>query len=128
MEVATSETRSRIAEALETTVSIPIELMPEIDFTMLSIPVIQLCYSIFRCGRIISARLLRSPASSDCAFIPVGCSVSSRYTFPEMGLARRCLLILHFRKYFSRSQQIISEIGKIRARQRAGHPGERVRR
>lgn len=33
-------------------------------------------------GRIISVRLLRSPASSDCAFNRVGCSVSSRYTFP----------------------------------------------
>ena len=33
-------------------------------------------------GAVVSAALLQSPASSDCAFIPVGCSVSSRYTFP----------------------------------------------
>lgn len=50
-----------------------------------------LCCSAFQRGRVISARLLRSPVSSDCAFIPVGCSVSSRYTFPARGLARRCL-------------------------------------
>lgn len=31
---------------------------------------------------IISVQFLRSPASSDCAFIRMGCSVSSRYTFP----------------------------------------------
>lgn len=29
--------------------------------------------------------------SSDCAFAPVGRSVSSLYTFPDRGLARRCL-------------------------------------
>ncbi len=44
------------------------------------------CCSAFQRGRVISAHLLRSPASSDCAFIPVGCSVSSRYTFPHGGL------------------------------------------
>ena len=52
-----------------------------------------ICYSTFRCGRVISAHLLRSPVSSDCAFIPKGCSVSSRYTFPIRGLARRFLLL-----------------------------------
>ena len=45
-----------------------------------------ICYSAFRRGRVISAHLLRSPVSSDCAFIPKGCSVSSRYTFPSIGL------------------------------------------
>ena len=40
---------------------------------------------LHRCcgGCIISVQLLQSPASSDCAFIRVGCSVSSRYTFPK---------------------------------------------
>ena len=33
-------------------------------------------------GTVISAALLRSPASSDCAFARVGRSVSSLYTFP----------------------------------------------
>lgn len=42
-------------------------------------------------GWVISARLSWSPTSSDCAFTPVGRSVSSRYTFPLRGLARRCL-------------------------------------
>lgn len=51
------------------------------------------CYSTLWCGRVISARLLRSPVSSDCAFGLVGRSVSSRYTFPKMGLARRYLSI-----------------------------------
>lgn len=40
------------------------------------------CYSAFRRERVISARFSWSPMSSDCAFIPMGCSVSSRYTFP----------------------------------------------
>lgn len=35
-----------------------------------------------RRGTVISAVLSWSPMSSDCAFIPMGCSVSSRYTFP----------------------------------------------
>ena len=52
-----------------------------------------ICCSAFHRGRIISARLLRSPVSSDCAFILEGCSVSSRYTFPIWGLARRFLLL-----------------------------------
>ena len=41
-----------------------------------------LCYSAFRRGQAISACLLRSPVSSDCAFGREGRSVSSRYTFP----------------------------------------------
>lgn len=53
---------------------------------------IPICCSAFRRGRVISARLLRSPVSSDCAFTPEGCSVSSRYPFPGRGLARRFLL------------------------------------
>lgn len=35
---------------------------------------------------------------SDCAFIPEGCPVSSRYTFPYRGLARR---YLNYHVYFS---------------------------
>lgn len=41
------------------------------------------CYSAFRRGTVISAVLSWLPMSSDCAFIPEGCSVSSRYTFPS---------------------------------------------
>lgn len=41
-----------------------------------------ICYSAFQRGTVISAVLSWSPMSSDCAFILVGCSVSSRYTFP----------------------------------------------
>ena len=52
-----------------------------------------ICCSAFQRGRVISARLLRSPVSSDCAFILEGCSVSSRYTFLICGLARRFLLL-----------------------------------
>ncbi len=44
------------------------------------------CCSAFRQGWVVSAHLLRSPVSSDCAFIRMGCSVSSRYTFPLQGL------------------------------------------
>ncbi len=44
-----------------------------------------LCCSTFRRGTVISAVLSWSPMSSDCAFIPEGCSVSSRYTFPLKG-------------------------------------------
>lgn len=45
------------------------------------------CYLFFVLHRYcdgypISVQLLQSPASSDCAFILEGCSVSSRYTFP----------------------------------------------
>ena len=54
---------------------------------------IQICYST-KWGRVVSARLSRSPVSSDCAFVRVGRSVSSRYTFPRSGgLARRDLQI-----------------------------------
>lgn len=49
------------------------------------------CYYAERRGQVISAYLSRSPVSSDCAIIHMGCSVSSRYTFPGWGLARRCL-------------------------------------
>ena len=42
-----------------------------------------ICYSAFQRGQVVSACLLRSPVSSDCTFIPEGCSVSSRYTFPK---------------------------------------------
>lgn len=41
------------------------------------------CYSAVWRGQVVSACLLRSPVSSDCTFIPEGCSVSSRYTFPK---------------------------------------------
>jgi len=58
---------------------------------ILQVPFIQFCYSAFRRGTVISAALSWSPMSSDCAFIPAGCSVSSRYTFPMKGLARRYL-------------------------------------
>lgn len=52
---------------------------------------IQICYST-KWGRVVSARLSRSPVSSDCAFVRGGRSVSSRYTFPRPGgLARRDL-------------------------------------
>ena len=44
------------------------------------------CYSASQHGRVISACLLRSPASSDCAFIHVGCSVSSLYTIEWLGV------------------------------------------
>lgn len=47
------------------------------------ISTIQICYTKIHGGRIISVRLLRSPVSSDCAFNRMGCSVSSRYTFPS---------------------------------------------
>lgn len=43
------------------------------------------CYSAFRRGTVISAVLSWLPMSSDCAFIPEGRSVSSRYTFPLVG-------------------------------------------
>lgn len=52
-----------------------------------------ICYSAFQRGRVVSARLSQSPVSSDCAFGPMGRSVSSRYTFPFQGLARRCLFL-----------------------------------
>lgn len=53
-------------------------------------------------GRIISVRLLWSPISSDCAFIHVGCSVSSRYTFPYRAwLGVFCLFIIPFFPHLS---------------------------
>lgn len=53
-------------------------------------------------GRIISVRLLQSPASSDCAFNLVGCSVSSRYTFPHgLGSAFSARSIYHITILFT---------------------------
>lgn len=47
----------------------------------------QVCYFVKVTGGVVSAPLSRSPVSSDCAFDLVkGRSVSSRYTFPRMGL------------------------------------------
>lgn len=62
------------------------------------------CCSAFQRGRAVSTRLLRSPVSSDCTFIPVGCSVSSRYTFPAWGLARYCLLLLLYTEQKQKSR------------------------
>lgn len=63
-----------------------------------------LCCSAFRRGWVVSAHLLRSPASSDCAFIQRGCSVSSRYTFPKRGLGSALSAICHFTTNFYKAQ------------------------